>query len=217
MYERHYGSKYESLGGYASAADIAKRMRADIKALVKAGHLPDVTYSVRVDNYSMGRSINISIQGLKKAWETVEVYQWGYPQVREVLSVQGKWVERQVKKIHSSYNYDGSEVQVDYFDVNFYGQVKVESDWDQQFRERQAARMAEKKARQAANPPKPVVLKPGQDWPECSKEVHPYLRCRKPATVLQPGKQRHFRQDHWRCDVHKRGLCREIIREEVKV
>ena len=35
-------------------------------------------------------------------------------------------MEQVIKDIHDAYNYDGSEVQFDYFDVNYYGQAEVE-------------------------------------------------------------------------------------------
>ena len=71
MYERSYGYKYKETGDeYASAAKIAKLMRADIKVAVSEGFLPGapVKYSVTSEYYSMGQSINITVKGWPDAW-----------------------------------------------------------------------------------------------------------------------------------------------------
>jgi hypothetical protein len=71
MYEKSYGSKYHATqgAGYMSAADIAKLMRADIKAAKAKGELAqDVEVSVTVKNFSGGRSINAVIGYQEKFW-----------------------------------------------------------------------------------------------------------------------------------------------------
>jgi hypothetical protein len=45
-------------------AQIAARIREDIKAAVKSGELPSAKYSVKTDKYSMGSSINVVASGL---------------------------------------------------------------------------------------------------------------------------------------------------------
>jgi len=150
LYARKFtGSKCPS--GYVPAAELAKAMRADIKAAIKNGTLPGGmrNYSVRVDNFSGGRSINITTKGLtglaqgcpgyRRGTQTtyadggfsaVACGHWecenGRGHVVKVLTDEGARIEAILQAIHRSYNYDASEAQVDYFDVNFYGSAKVE-------------------------------------------------------------------------------------------
>lgn len=148
MYERKYGARYDEPARYASAAEIAKLIRRDIKAAIAAGDLPGrfSDYRVRSERYSGGQSI--SIRALRP-----ELYQVcegiipgsedGYgarscrdpwckakddrPHARHhfILSVEGQRVEAVLKGIHRAYNHDGSDVMTDYFDVRYYGSVDI--------------------------------------------------------------------------------------------
>ena len=70
MYERHYGYRYEEVGDRDRAADIAKRIRADIKQAVAEGLLPARwTYSVRSESYSQGQSIDVDVRDCPDAWQ----------------------------------------------------------------------------------------------------------------------------------------------------
>lgn len=141
--DKSYGARYhETQGsGYMNTADIAKLMRADLKA---AGELPaDLKVSVTVENYSMGRSINIRAEYRPEFWAKCEgtferlrddgatdhvVCQRAWHQdAHEVLTVEGQRVQRVLDSIHGAYNYDGSDVMTDYFDVNYYGHAEIES------------------------------------------------------------------------------------------
>jgi hypothetical protein len=111
-------------------------------------------YSVKVDNYSGGRSIDITAIDLEGMWETCPgqaktgCNHWDCSRGRtsEVLTIKGQGVEKVLKDIHSSYNYDASEIQVDYFDVNFYGSAKIEDRWHADFRASEKIRKAIKRA-----------------------------------------------------------------------
>lgn len=137
MYERSYGSKYD---GSLSTTEIAKRIRADIKAAVAAGELPGkpVSYSVRSAYFSGGSSIDVTIRDLPDAFvpegerDRIERKSWLTREAFRVLSV--------VEAIHWAYNHNGSESQVDYFDVNYYGHVEIESESSRDFRLREAER-----------------------------------------------------------------------------
>lgn len=154
MYERTYGKKYDTLGGYQSAADIAKLMRADIKKEINAGNLPGTArnYTVRVHNYAGGRSIDIRTKNLPESlWQecdgTIPGSEDGYSAricrdywckgrndsphayTHQTLTVEGQRIEKILKAIHAAYNYDGSEIMTDYFDVNYYGNAQVGADW----------------------------------------------------------------------------------------
>lgn len=156
MYERSYGSKYaefftneDGTHRWRTAAEIAAAIRADIKAAVKAGDLPkEAKYSVTCENYSGGRSINVVVRDLPGAWvpadsEEAAPHRWGVE--GNVLSLTAKAVQDKVKEIHGAYNYDGSEAMVDYYDVNYYGDAKIEDEWSADFRARQKAAKAAKK------------------------------------------------------------------------
>lgn len=173
MYERSYGSKYVLGAPYQSAAAIAKLMRADIKAAVGNGDLPKGNYSVRVHNYSGGRSIHIEMRDAPDLWVQCEGHYrdergdlWNcnnrwcaghaemadspHAEVHQRLGVEGARIKKVLQGIHDSYNYDGSEVMVDYFDRNFYGGVEIEDARSRDFRLREKARMAARKAARKA-------------------------------------------------------------------
>lgn len=68
--DRGEGAKYDSS---LNVVEIAKRIRADIKAAITAGTIPAIKTSVRISRYSMGRSIDVTItetpfEVLNPAW-----------------------------------------------------------------------------------------------------------------------------------------------------
>jgi len=142
--------------GYVTASELAKLMRVDIKSAIAAGTLPGTArnYSVRVHNYSGGRSIYIEAQDLGGMWEDCKggCNHWDCEHGRTtlVLTEAGQKVQETIEDIRSSYNYDSSDAQVDYFNVNFYGSASVESPSDKRFRESEKARKAARKAKVAA-------------------------------------------------------------------
>lgn len=117
------GSKVPS--GYVPKTEIAKRMRQDLKDATDAGLLPEgLKYSVVCKDVS----INIEIMGLGKSRDLYEYdYSQRYgrekkykPEIQEALDM--------VETIHRSYNYDKSNIAVDYSNRGFYGSVKVADD-----------------------------------------------------------------------------------------
>lgn len=175
MYERSYGSKITPGDKYLRAAEIAKLMRADIKALVGEGKLPGAmaNYSVRSESYSGGRSIRIEARDLDGMYMQCPGHKhddrlgivscrdpWckaggehqdsEHARYHDILTKEGERVLGILKGIHWSYNYDGSEVQVDYFDRNFYGDASIETERERQFRLSEKERMAKRKAAKLA-------------------------------------------------------------------
>lgn len=151
MYERSYGSKYDR---DLDVADIAKLIRAEIKDLVKRAALPaDWKYSVRCRRFAGGASIDVTATSPVPVYLCSPGYYAAGPTDRLVdLPIAGEWRACKirandqwhvsnddariagVKYVHDvlqalrwQYNHDGSEIQVDYFDVNFYGSVDIES------------------------------------------------------------------------------------------
>lgn len=156
MYERTYGYRYTELGEYPSAAEIAKAMRHDIKQAVTDGLLPaHWSYSVRSDTFSGGCSVNITVRDCPDAW-------WHRPDTctlsycpacasdlgcdRYKLTPDAESARITLQRIHNAYNHDGSEVQTDYFDVRYYGNVTFEDARSAEFRASEKSRKAERRA-----------------------------------------------------------------------
>lgn len=135
MYERTYGAKYDDK---LSTKDIAARVRAEIRAAVKAGTLPAGTYSVRKDHY---RSIVVNISDLGADVFDPEYLAGGSDYLMGPSRIEGGKLVRPsrytprinaaveaVEGMLAAYNHDGSDIQTDYFDVNFYSHVNVRAD-----------------------------------------------------------------------------------------
>lgn len=136
MYEREYGNNYNS---EMSTTDIAKQIRAWVKGQKKSGNFPKgLKVSVRSQYFSGGSAIRIYITALPTDWEVfnrkyVELTSTrGHPNMHPYPSRYTERVEKiraEIMSYVNSFNYDGSEIQVDYFDVNFYCHA-VELDWE---------------------------------------------------------------------------------------
>jgi hypothetical protein len=142
MYERSYGYKYAE-GGRLDTAAIAKLIRADIKTAIAEGMLPDRwSYSVRTRRFSGGSAIDVRVKGCADAWmQCPGITSRGtccrdvwckaggqyrdHPsaQYHDVLTAEGEVAQMTLERIHGACNHNGSEIQVDYHDVNYYGHV----------------------------------------------------------------------------------------------
>jgi hypothetical protein len=130
------GSKYEATRNL-DIAEIAKRMRADIKAL---GLAAGIKTSVRTRRYSGGQAIDITITALPEGFAilcdaTASWYKQFPGREHEApgymdnqRSEELRTLIRQLERIHGSYNRDNSDSMTDYFDVRFYGSVGL--DWE---------------------------------------------------------------------------------------
>jgi antirestriction protein len=153
MTDRRYGPRYAEVSGrWFEASEIAKLMRRDIKAAIKAGELPGkfANYRVRVSNYSMGRSIEVRAINLEGMWQdcdgtvpgTETVYDDGSASAQacpsythadarpgaaphRTLTAEGRRVRKVLEAIHWAYNYDGSDSMTDYYDKNYGGSADV--------------------------------------------------------------------------------------------
>ncbi|MFI5864547.1 hypothetical protein [Streptomyces sp. NPDC051546] len=145
-----YGSRYEQVK-HLSTTEIAKRIRADIKlarkveaklgtetgsevavtdSLAALATMPKkIKVSVRTDYFSGGSSIDVRVYNLpEKGWGYIEeTDMWGKP--RWVEGPELSAILTALKEIHRAYNFNGSDSMVDYFHVNYYGQVEV--DWQE--------------------------------------------------------------------------------------
>ena len=127
--QRIEGSKYT---GFRPVTEIAKDIRKDIKDAMRLHELPsDLKVSVRSRYYAGGQSIDIDWSASKGTHQLPCAWHRGpwadcvgacdpdhYLQVG--LSTLGEHIERKLKAIANAYNYDNSDVQVDYFDTLFY-------------------------------------------------------------------------------------------------
>ncbi|MFE8941169.1 hypothetical protein ACFYNX_27305 [Streptomyces sp. NPDC007872] len=136
-----YGDKYEQVKNMR-LPDIAKLMRADIKIARKVGtksstpgalatvdplgDMPkEIKVSVTSEYFAGGGAIRMRVKDIPLEWGFVqERDRWG--DMRWVPSVAFAAVLTDLEVIHQAYNYDGSDSQVDYFHVNFYGSVDYE-------------------------------------------------------------------------------------------
>lgn len=118
------GSKYNEVQHQPVTA-IAKLMRADVKAAIKADKMPNVKVSVKCRHYNC---IDISIIDSKG----LEMHNLNFdyrahfqsPEAQRLTEI-GEQVQTVLKEIHDSYNYDHSDSMTDYFDVNYYGSVSI--------------------------------------------------------------------------------------------
>jgi len=128
-------------GDYESVAVIAKKIRAKIKEAIKLDLLPKGTkVSVRSENFAGGSAIRISIKSLGGTIVANPVWVDGYDSVTGNVNGFASWEDGcpsryteeasayldTIKKIHDIWNYNNSDSQTDYFDVNYYGDVSFD-------------------------------------------------------------------------------------------
>lgn len=134
---RAYGAKYDSR---LTTAQIAALVRAQIKLARKlakqsAGEdgsvkLPDpigdapveIKFSVRSERFAGGSAISIEIMNEPHEWAW-EMREDRYGIVMEMATPAMRALVDALADLMRAYNFDGSDVQTDYFDVNFYGSV----------------------------------------------------------------------------------------------
>ena len=125
------GPKYDNT---LDVKEIAKRVRAEIKAAKKDGRLPkDFKASVRISNFSMGCSLSATIVAVPEDWTIVN------PAWRAAYDANDRgryynlkrYGERLMAALEllqgfvSAYKMDDSDSMTDYFCVNFYDHVSV--------------------------------------------------------------------------------------------
>lgn len=119
------GSKYDAT---LDVKDIAKLMRADIQAAIARNALPHGKYSVTIERFSGGRAIRMEVKELEFPVLDKDAVKNslanpdnrnGYP-----LSKIGELTKQVLQQIHNDYNYDNSQPETDYFNVNYYGHAE---------------------------------------------------------------------------------------------
>ena len=123
------GSKFNT---NMTIVEIAKALRKDIKAMMKAGRFEGMKVSVRVDRYSMGQALDITITkwngdimnaDFVKADcdERIDRNLQRYvPAARMALAT--------LTALAGQWNYDNSDSMTDYYDVNYAVNVTFDRD-----------------------------------------------------------------------------------------
>ncbi len=135
-YSIQYGSKYER---GLDVAEIAKRVRAELKAQVKAKQLPKAKYSVTIDRFSGGCSLDVKIDQVQshhlmlnpKRVRFCHQHPAENPLNLPRYTEAGQTLIKGVEAIVAAYNYDGSDTASDYWNVNFYSSVFFAGSFEQ--------------------------------------------------------------------------------------
>lgn len=139
-YNYEVGSKYEK---GLDVAEIAKRLRAEVKAKIASGHWPKgLKVGVTVSRYSGGRSISMNVTA--SPWPMLNpAHVLAYarePHVRhEGIARYTDFATALFKELEAmgtAYNYDRSDMQTDYYDTNF--ALHVDYWWETEKAEREA-------------------------------------------------------------------------------
>jgi hypothetical protein len=128
--------------------ETAARIRADIKNLQKHGALPAGKFSVTMDRFAGGSSIDIRVVDVDAVMFSAERFAaelrdpraYHYDEPR--MTAEGERIMDLLKKVVGVYHEDKSDIMSDYFNVNFYEHIGAR---DQEDKERAAfdAAMAE--------------------------------------------------------------------------
>lgn len=120
------GSKYNR---DLDITEIAKLIRKDIAQAIKDGLLPEIKTSVRIERFSMGQAIRLSVKSVP-AWFRIWTREFVAFEVatdgrrcydHERFTPAARACLRRLSSIMAAYNYDDSDSTTDHFDVNFYG------------------------------------------------------------------------------------------------
>jgi DNA repair protein RadC len=128
------GSKYEETKKL-STVDVAKRIRADIKA---AGLPAGVKISVRVRRCTYTSAIDVEVTAVPEGFSILNVARVREERANPHSLINERDLPRYapemiallatLKGIWAAYNYNRSDLQSDVFDVRYYGDVRV--DWE---------------------------------------------------------------------------------------
>jgi hypothetical protein len=128
MYAVHNGSAYDPT---LTRKEIAAEIRKTLRKLSKSKHsqLAGADVSVRVRSYSGGGAIDVRLtvdypvrtaDEDETAWNRQNGKPWPW------LTDQARAAKQIGEDLHNAYNFDGSDIQTDYFHVNYYGSVDIE-------------------------------------------------------------------------------------------
>lgn len=150
----HYGEKHNR---ELTGAQISAAIRRDIKQAVATGELAAAKYSVTLKTFSGGQSITVRISEVpfdlfEKRFLRHELDTKGRVFYEgERYSEKLRALLKQVKKLADAYNFNDSDLQTDYFHVNYYLNVAVDHTFEAEQRKREldAVRVAMNEEREA--------------------------------------------------------------------
>jgi hypothetical protein len=136
---RAYGSKYDH-DKWLSLTEVAALIRADIKLARKIGKRAaepgalktvdpigdapaELRFSVRKEQYTVSGRIDITIRNIPAQWGFTKQERYG--EIYDAPTPALQALANALKEILDAYNYDGSDLDTDYFDVRFYGHVRA--------------------------------------------------------------------------------------------
>lgn len=137
----YVGTRYERS---RSVAETARQVRSRLKDLTASGWLPPgLKYSVRTRRGGWSSMLHVTVQGLGDEriyapHDETAPYSRRYTDEAEEL-------RRRVTDVVDDFNADRSDSMTDYFDVDFYSRVDLETDSDKEFRLDEAAKRAAKR------------------------------------------------------------------------
>jgi len=128
------GPKYDR-DQWRSAAEVARLLRADLKAAQESAALPpSAVFSVRSESFAGGQSVRVEIRNLPDR-DILD----DHPDYPNRLNRDARELERTVRRMANAYNRDASDGQSDVFDVHYYAQVSIETEASRQSRQYLAA------------------------------------------------------------------------------
>jgi hypothetical protein len=125
------GVKFE---GSLSAAEIARRVRREVRDALKQGALPSgLLVSVRSSTYSMGQSVSVTVRAfsgpaLNPARVFADELRCHEYRARGLYSAELNAITDALECMLAAYNRDASDSLTDHWDVHFYGGVEVRVD-----------------------------------------------------------------------------------------
>lgn len=150
----HYGTKHRS---DLSGTQITAAIRADLKAAVAAGELPKAKFSVRLERYAGGKSITITAAAFdfdlfdpRYLRHEIETKGHEFYPARQRYSLEWQAMRDTLTKIGNAYNFDGSDIQTDYFYVNYYLHVDIDRDFEAKRRQIETDQVRAQLAAEAA-------------------------------------------------------------------
>ena len=148
---RHVGARYAR---ERDVKDVAKLVRQDIAQEIKRGRLPRAKYSVRIDRYSMGREVRITISdvvipgaiGLKLWNEARLLQEIADPSARHRptlprLSEPAQRLLDHVEGLLKAYQKSERHGESGYYDNNFHAAVDFDTAWSERVLSQQTARL----------------------------------------------------------------------------
>lgn len=127
MYGIHHGELYDR---DMTTKDCAAEIRKTLRRLSKSKHSPlsGAKVSVRYRSFSGGSAVDVRLavpypvrveDEDAEAWNRQGGKPWPW------LTDRARQAKQIAENLHNAYNFDGSDIQTDYFHVNYYGSVDI--------------------------------------------------------------------------------------------